>query len=247
MIDHALSLVAAAVKSVIRLEDYVGPQEGQILRRHDYRIDIDNDEINEIIALLEFGPSFLDGYLSPRIAPVIIKKTEQGYRRIPAESIPGSATYGSVSLKTINVTNAQFPDLFIHRSQGMSSSYSSLLRRKGNGYVLARREIVEGVNESWMPSGDGGFLSHYRQEFRLADFDGDGLVEIIQYLQFDLGSLANMGYVLEKKEEGAMPEEGVTPIVCRVIKWDPDKELLVQTEERFIIEDPSLIPHFPWL
>ena len=70
LIDHALLLVDEAVERSFNLDSIVGPHEGQILSRRDYRLDIDNDGELEVVVLLELG-SVMDGdQLSPHLLPI---------------------------------------------------------------------------------------------------------------------------------------------------------------------------------
>lgn len=64
----------------------------------------------------------------------------------------------------------------------------------------------------------------------MADFDGDGLTEIIQLLQFSREEISEMGYDIDDVDEKD------TVQVCRVIKWDGGKKLLVQASENIIVE-----------
>ena len=52
IIDHALHLVTEAPNAAFNIDDFVGPQEGRILHRHDFRLDIDGDGEKEIVAVI---------------------------------------------------------------------------------------------------------------------------------------------------------------------------------------------------
>jgi hypothetical protein len=96
--------------------------------------------------------------------------------------------------------------------------------------VVARREEIPGIQDTWMPSGDQGFLSHYMQEFEMADYDGDGVTEIVQVMHPHGIDLEQFGVDRTKIPEGD------TVQICRVQKWDGQKELLVQVAENIMVE-----------
>ena len=61
-----------------------------------------------------------------------------------------------------------------------------------------------------------------------ADVDGDGIVEMVQTLSFDDEDLDAMGYSSVTKK----PDE--RHLVCRLLKWDAEKERILQVDERLV-------------
>lgn len=229
LIDLALELIALASENSVKIDEFVSPHEGQGLRRHDYRIDIDNVDYKELVVILEMGPSSVDSNFGERLVPVIIDKVDEKFMRIPAEGWFGSSSYGPGPIRAINVTGGDVPDLCISWSFGMSSSFTVFLRKKAGKYIIARREEVEGRQDTWMPSGSLGFLSHYMQVFQFADFDGDGATEIVQVMRPHGINVESMGVDVDKiKDEDTLE-------LCRIVKWDPQQELLVQVAENLVL------------
>ena len=149
LIDHALGLVRTAAEHVINLSDFVGAHEGQILRRRDYRLDIDQDGEEEIVILVDLGPSMDEGKAIPHLAPIILKKNEKGYSRIPAEWIRGQSIYGPLQVKIRHVTDRQCPDLVVHWAWGETMALALVLRHKEGKYVLALRELTPEMKEPY--------------------------------------------------------------------------------------------------
>lgn len=228
LIDHALGLIRNAAEHVIDLNDFVGAHEGQILRRRDYRLDIDQDGEEEIVILVDLGPSMDEGKAVPHLASIILKKNEKGYSRIPAEWIRGQSIYGPLQVKNRYVTDKQRPDLVVHWAWGETMELVVVLRHRDDKYVLALRDIPAGMEEPYSGPHMIGFGVHGRQGFHFADVDGDGLAEMIHVLFFDPEDLEKMGY-------SNLAKDGEAVDVCRLWKWDTQTERIVQMEERAIV------------
>jgi uncharacterized protein (TIGR02391 family) len=143
LVDHALSLVQAAAEAVVDIHEFVGDHEGQILRRHDFRLDIDNDGEVEILILLEMGPSFKDGRFSQQLSTVIIKSIAGIYRRIPAESYEGTTTFGPIAVVAKHLTNTATPDIVVTWHHALIAKKIYVLRKHEEKYVLAKRDAAE--------------------------------------------------------------------------------------------------------
>lgn len=104
------------------------PQEGTILHRHDFRLDIDGDGEKEIVAVIGFGPVTDPVGLRRNVAAVILKKVGDAYKRIPAESIPVPIVHevGIVDVK--NVTNVAKPDLIMYWFKDEISGFMVVLK-----------------------------------------------------------------------------------------------------------------------
>ncbi len=231
LIDHALLLVNRANESAFSPADFVGPHEGQILRRRDYRVDIKGSAKGrpDIVALLELG-AVLDGdKMVTHLAPIILEKVDNGYRRIPAEWIQGTSMYGAVEVTVRHITDVSRPDVVVSWAWGETQTLTLILRHDTGRYVLARREIAQGITEPYSghPS-EKGFQVHPRQMLAFVDVDGDGLTEIVQTLLFDLEDLEQMGY------SGHINGISGHVYVCRLLKWDGAKDRIVQVEERLV-------------
>jgi hypothetical protein len=102
-----------------------------------------------------------------------------------------------------------------------------VLRQKEGKYVLAFREFPPEMKEPY--SGPHKTGVHGRQGFNFADVDGDGLDEMIHALLFDEEDLDSMGYSdLAERREARIE-------VCRVWKWDSEKERIIQIDERAVV------------
>lgn len=237
LIDHALQLVDQAVQSAFHLGDFVGPHEGQILRRRDFRVDIDGDGEREVVVLLELGPCSDGDCLAGHLAPVILKRVDKEYRRIPTESVAGQTIYGAVGVEIRNVTGLERPDVVVSWSWGETQTLTLILRHEGGQYVLARRELTTGTTEPYFGPTEKGFFVHMRQLLEFADVDGDGIVEMIQTLHFDMEELEGLGY-------GSLTPDDHLPLVCRLLKWDTEKQRIVQLEQRLIITRRTPLPDY---
>lgn len=231
LIDHALLLVNRANESAFSPADFVGPHEGQILRRRDYRVDIKGNVKGkpDIVALLELGPVLDGNKMVTHLAPIILEKVDNGYKRIPAEWIQGMSMYGAVGVTVRPITDVSRPDVVVSWAWGETQTLTLILRYDKGRYVLARREITQGTEEpySGTPS-EKGFQVHPRQMLAFVDVDGDGLTEIVQTLLFDREDLEQMGY------SGHIDGISGHVYVCRLLKWDAAKGLVVQVEERLV-------------
>lgn len=229
LIDHALLLVNAAARAAIDLGEFIGEHEGEIIRRHDFRLDIDGDGMQEFVILLELGPSLDNGDLCPHLVPVILKKSESGYRRIPTESVKGTSLHGYGTVKVRNITSGKIPDVIVSWAWGETQMLVLILQEHEGRYVLVQREIATGTTEPYNGPIEDGFLVHMRQELSFSDIDGDGLSEMIQTLGFDRDELVSLGY--DRWDLG----DGEYSLVCRVHKWNADKQCIVQIDERLIV------------
>ena len=238
LIDHALRLVSEAVELSFNLGNIVGPHEGQILRRRDYRVDIDGDGQLEVVVLLELGPVMDGEKLVAHFVPVILKKGDKGYRRIPCDRIQGESIYGPGGVFLHHVTDREQPDVVVSWAWGATQTMTLILRRQGERYVLAEREIPPETKNPYSGPMKRGFLCHPRQMLVFADVDGDGLEEMVQTLSFDPDDLREMGYLERSKN----PEESF--LVSRLWKWDTGKELIVQTEEQLVAHRRTPPPHY---
>ena len=231
LIDHALELVRQSAEQVIDLSVFVSPHEGQILGRRDYRIDIDDDGEEDIVALVAFGPTMDAGELKPHLAPIILKKGEKSYTRIPSDWVTGGSLYGPVMVEARHITNRERPDIVIGWAWGETQTLYVVLRYDSGRYSFVGRDNPPDLQEPYSGPGNRAFTGHhYRKQLSMADIDGDGLVEIIQTLRFDGEDLMKMSY----PEKSAEKETQLA--VCRVWKWDSQKQLLALTEERLIME-----------
>lgn len=64
---------------------------------------------------------------------------------------------------------------------------------------------------------------------RLADVDGDGLVEISHTIHAQPEQLADFGF------PGFITMEGEVYDVCRVMKWNATKGLIEQVDEKIVV------------
>lgn len=238
LIDHALQLVDMAVEISVDLKDFVGQHEGQILRRRNYRLDIDGDGEQEVVVLLELGPVTDEEHLTPHLMPIILKKSGRGYRRIPSEGVRGVSMHGPIGVAIHHVTSVEQPDVVVSWTFGESQSLSLILRQQEGRYVLARREIAPGTEEPYSGPIEKGFLIHMRQELDFTDVDGDGLVEMVQTLLFDGEDLREMGYP-DRPDD---PDERLA--LCRLLKWDAEKERIMQVDEQLVTQRLTLLPGY---
>jgi hypothetical protein len=239
LVNHALKLVKMAAESAFDLDDFVGIHEGQILRRRDFRLDIDNDGDLEIVILLELGRRSEGTDFQPHLLPVIVKKTDKGYRRIPAEGIFGASMYGAWKVEVRHVTNTDLPDIVVSWYWGESGIFTLILRKVDNVYVLARRDTT-GLREPYNGPSERGFIVHDRQDLKFADVDGDGIAEMVQRLSFHPEETLEYGYSLENVED--IDKEGWR-YVTRLLKWDAQSERIVKVDERFVLIN-SEVPEY---
>lgn len=225
LIDHALHLVKVAAESAFDIADFVGIHEGQILRRRDYRLDIDADGELEVVVLLQLGARSDGTEMKEHLLPVIIKKTQQGYRRIPAEGVSGYSMYGAAGVEVRHITNATLPDVIVSWFSGETAVFSIILRKLNDQYVIAKRDIA-GLTEPYNGPAENGFNIHGRQELSFADVDGDGLMEMIQGLGFDSEEIPALGYQAE-----------MGSYVSRLLKWDAMQDRIVKIDERLVVID----------
>lgn len=229
-IDHALRLVREAVELSFDLSNIVGPHEGQIWRRRDYRLDIDADGVLEVVILLELGPVMNGEELTPHLLPIVLKKGDKGYQRIPTEWVNGISLYGPTGVTLQHVTNTGEADVVVSWTVGNSQVLVLILSRQGDRYALARREIPPGTRNPYSGPTEKGFFVHSRQLLYFADVDGDGLDEMVQTLSFDSEDLQSMGYPQQPQDD----QERL--LVSRLWKWDVDKGMIVQVKEGLIVE-----------
>lgn len=236
-IDHAVQLVGQAAELTFDLSNFVGHHEGELLRRRDYRLDIDEDGEEEIVALLELGPATDGESLAPHLASVILKKGEKGYRRIPAEWVQGSSMYGAVGVQVRHVTNLQRPDVVVSWAWGATTTRIHILRYQEARYVSAMRENAPATREPYQGPHTKSFIVHPRQTLDFADVDGDGIVEMVQTLSFLPEEMEEVGY----PNLLGMADELID--VCRLLKWDTEQERIVQVEERLVVRKTTPIPN----
>lgn len=237
LVDHALQLVKQAVELSFNLDNLVGGHEGQILRRRDYRLDIDGDGKLEVVVLLELGPVAEGDKLVPHLLPIILRKNESEYHRIPSEWVSGVSMWGPGGVALRHVTNPQMPDIIATWTWGNSQAITILLKHQNDKYVLAKRDFPPETTEPYSGPIRNGFLLHMRQEMNFADVDGDGLDEMVQMLSFDPDDLVKMGYTVH-------PERSVDYfLLSRVWKWDSEKEAIRLMEERLVTRSRVLPPY----
>lgn len=238
LIDQALRLVREAVELSFNLSNIVGAHEGQLWRRRDYRLDIDGDDDLGVVILLELGPVMDNEQLVPHLLPLILKKDDKGkYRRIPTEWVQGVSLYGPGSVVLRHVTNRVHPDIEVSWTWGNSQWLTLILRRQGDRYVIAEREVPAGLANPYSGPTTRGFLGHPRQLLDFADIDGDGLNEIVESLSFNPDDLSKMGYP-------ERPEDDVERfLVSRLWKWDEEKELIVLVKENLMVHRLAPPPH----
>jgi uncharacterized protein (TIGR02391 family) len=230
LIDHALHLVNEAADAAFDIDNFVGPQEGTILHRHDFRLDIDGDGDKEIVAVIGFGPVTGPEGLRQHVAAVILKKTGDVYKRIPAESIPVPVVHEVGIVEVRNVTSREKPDLVMYWFKDDISGFMAILKEVDGKYVIAKREIVEEKEKAFEASNDYSFaIEFYRFRIRLADVDGDGLVEISHTIQAQPEQLTDLGY------PGFMSMEGEVYDICRVMKWNEAKGAIEQIDEKIVV------------
>ncbi|MFT4039411.1 MAG: TIGR02391 family protein [Thermomicrobiales bacterium] len=230
LIDHALHLVTEAANAAFNIDDFVGPQEGRILHRHDFRLDIDGDGENEIVAVIGFGPVTDAGVLKRKVSAIILKKAGDSYKRIPAESIevPVPHEIGFVDVKRI--TNVEKPDLVMYWFRNEVSGFMTVLREIGGKYIVVRREIDRQKEVLFENPSDCSFaIELHRIRPQWADVDGDGLSEISHTIQVTPEQLPAFGF------PGFMTKAGEAYDVCRVMKWNEAKDSLEQVDERLVV------------
>jgi hypothetical protein len=233
LIDQALMLVNEAAASAFNLTDFVGPQEGNILHRHDFRLDIDNDGVKEIVVLLGFGRSTDGEGLFHHLGAVILKKRDNIYFRIPSEPIRGYSMHQFGTAELRYITNVDRPDIVLYWLTGENGILMSILREENGKYVIAKRDCSEERTEPIGRQFEQGFLIHfYRQTISMNDIDGDGRTEITQVLLFDPEDLPGVGY------PGQLQAQGEVVHVCRVLKWNPDTQKIEQVDERLTMGEP---------
>lgn len=149
LIDHALQLVQQAVELSFNLDNLVGAHEGQIWRRRDYRLDINGDGKLEVVVLLELGPVMEGEQLVEHLLPVILKKDDRGYRRIPSEWVSGISMWGPTGVALHHVTNPQVPDVVASWTFGNSQMLTIILRHNDDRYVLTKREFSPETTEPY--------------------------------------------------------------------------------------------------
>lgn len=224
LINHLLSLVEQAAQASFDIFLHVGAHEGQILRRRDFRLDIDGDGDLDIVTLLELGPRLENSELRMHKLPVVLHKEADGYRRIPAEGLRGGSIHGPFGVQLRNVTSSARADLVVTWGAGESTAECFILRWQDDRYVIAQRDMT-GVVEPMGSLGGRAFFLHMRQNIQFADVDGDGLAEIVQELLFNREEVQAHNLQLPEVAEGDWR------CVCRVNKWDAQKGRIVPVEE----------------
>ena len=219
IIDHAFHLVTEAANAAFNIDDFVGPQEGRILHRHDFRLDIDGDGEKEIVAVIGFGAVTGPEGIRRHVAVVILKKIDDVYKRIPAESIPVPVVHEVGIVEVRNVTNRETPDLVMYWFKGCEQSgFMAILREVDGKYVIAKREVDEEKDLVFENPDNYSFaIEFYRIRPHLADVDGDGLIEVSHTIHAKPEQLADFGY------PGSMSMEGEVYDFCRVMKMERDK------------------------
>ncbi len=225
LINHLLNLVEQAAQAAFDIHEFVGFHEGEILRRRDFRLDIDADGDLDIVALLELGPQIEDDKPQGHLLPVVLHKEATGYRRIPADGVIGSSIHGPLSVRLGQVTNTNRADLVVYWGAGQTTTRCFFLRWNNDRYELVKRDIGA-LTEPYIPPNEDYFTLHPRQETQLADIDGDGLVEVIQQLSFAVEDLPQTEY-----KQPTLPENGWWRI-CRVWRWDAQQQRLAMVDEK---------------
>lgn len=226
LIDHALTLVEYAAATVLKVSNFVGRHEGMIKRRRDFRLDIDKDGEIDIVSMVELSPVLDDGVMIPHMIPVILNKINGNYSRIMAEGIRGQTIYGPLSVTIRFITDRDLPNIVLCWAWGETQVIYIVLRKKGDEYIIARREYPAETTEPYSGPTEKMFNCHSRQLTTFVDVDGDGLEEIVQELLFDDSDLRGMGYgpILDGFDQQIA--------IARVHKWDEAKERIVQILER---------------
>lgn len=227
VINHCLLLVEEAARAALDISNYVGPNEGQLLRRRDFRLDIDGDDESEIVILLDTGPTSDGSDFRSHLLPVVIDKTPQGYRRLPAERLAHGSLHGPLDVQALHVTNDQRPDLVLWWGAGQTSANVFIQRWADDRYLVVRRDVAE-LREPYRGPLEDAFVFHARNQVRFADIDGDGLVEVVQEMSPFWEDLRKLGYTKMLSQEQGMNH------LCRVWKWDSARDRLVRQSENLV-------------
>ena len=235
LIDLALTLVSDAANIVLDVGSHIGRHEGQVVRRRDFRMDIDDDGDLEIISMVQLSPVLEGGKLVSHLSPIILKKKDGRFQRILAESIRGESMHGASGVELRPLTGGQRPDIVLHWGWGETQVAIVILRWENNQYTIARRHSAQGTDEpySGRPS-ELMFNWHDRQLLSFVDIDGDGQQEITHDLNFDREDMIKLGY----ESILTSTEQHIT--VCRVHRWNETDQRFVQVEERPVVSSYGL-------
>ena len=161
------------------------------------------------------------------MAVVILKKIDDVYKRIPAESIPVSVVHEVGIVEVRNVTNRESSDLVMYWFKDEESGFMAILREVDGKYVIAKRKVDEEKDLVFENPNDYSFaIEFYRIRTHLADVDGDGLIEVSHTIHTKPEQLADFGY------PRIMSMEGEVYDFCRVMKWNETKDLIEQVSRK---------------
>jgi len=186
LINHLLHLLQKVSSTRVRARDYVGYHEGRITNRRDFSLDIDGDGEDELLLLLSVGPVFVKGTPESRLLPVILKKNANvGYQRIPCEIASTiESMYGAINVRLHSITNQSHPDIVTMWAYGETQIAYHIFRYDSNRYLRVDRDVA-GLPEAYGGASSDCFLYHDAyKHIQFTDYDGDGLVEIVQRLGF---------------------------------------------------------------
>ena len=220
LVDHCLKLVAAAIETAIPLSRFVGEHEGEIRQRRDFRLDIDNDGRAEIVIMLGHGPVIEDDAEDSHFSTVILKESEGGFRRINAARVAGWSLHGPISVVLRHCTDRVTPDLVVTWTIGETQELVYVLRRVGEQFEIALRDIAKAGEEHYNRPFVTGFANHAvwnSLDFR--DIDGDGIDELIRNSRFPAEDLPPDAPARRSRESDP-------PVRRRssVWKWNPETE-----------------------
>lgn len=228
LVNHLLELASQAAEKVVDVNAYMGHHEGPIAYRRDFRLDIDDDQQDELVLLIETEPIVTLGEATPSSGgTVVILDNDQGkMKRIPAEKLEGGSMYGPLNVQAVKVTDLARPDLVVTWSSGENGEIDYMMRFTGSDYKLTSFKGTTRDSEATQR----GLLIRPIDQLQFADFDGDGLAEVIKTTSIN-GSraAAQYGYPVDDLEE---LDDYVTYSLYEVWKWNGIDEVMELTDRR---------------
>lgn len=240
LINTLLQTLEAVAEMVVDIREFVAQHEGKIVRRRDFRLDVDNDGENELVLLLEAAgivdeeEEKLPGLYSGRLLTVILDKQGETFRRLPCQAMPGVSIYGFSGVRLLHVTGTDRPDLVINWATGVSGGILFIERWVEQHYEIVRLQPTELLSPWGSPQPEDRFFTHHSQYgVDLVDFDGDGIAEVVQRLRFEGKQLIESGH------KSADPAAFFN--VYRIWKWhDGEQKLTFRSEHVVAVNLPAL-------
>jgi hypothetical protein len=216
----------------VNIAQFMGPHEGRIVNRRDFRFDIDEDGDAEIVSLVDTRPVYDQpgGQAERRLLVVVLDGTDEGYRRIPCEPVDSLSMYGPSRCFPAFITDGKRPDIVAGWTAGENGEQVYIFRWEADRYELVEGDMsnVEHPNPSATIKAFGGH--HLYDQLQFVDYDGDGLIEVVQMesIHGGVNTFSDFGFNVED------PSGFFVVPIFRAWKWNPATSRLTVVEESLV-------------